>query len=145
MRKSSTSFNVTLTAALVLVAGCGKNPLPKEDRGREFGKDAFVVIVEVDRDDPSIFLTRGIVGIEKGKMTSSMPGAVFVVGVADDVIAGGKTFTTRQIIILTSKPEYMLAPPGMTITIPGEVEILGQTYGPGKFRVPKDSKMPETL
>lgn len=143
MKNPRRFLGTTLITALVLVMGCGRNPLPKEDRGREFGKDAFAVIKEVDRADPSKFVVGGIVGIEDGKMTSSMPGAVFVVGVADNVLAGGKTFTSRQIIILTSKPEYILAPPGMTITIPGEVEILGKTYGPGKFTVPQDSKMPE--
>jgi len=125
--------------------GCRKNPLPKEDRNREFGKDAFVVIKEVDRDDPSTFLLEGILAIKEGKMTTSMPGAIFVVGVPGDVIVGGKTFSSRQIILLTSEHEYILAPPGMTVTIPGEVEILGKAYGPGKLTILQDSKMPERL
>jgi len=78
-------------------------------------------------------------------MTSSMPGAVFIVGVPDSVIAGGKTFTSRQIILLTSKPEYILAPPGMSITIPADVEVFGKTYKAGKFMVPNDSKIPDAL
>jgi len=36
---------------LYLVVGGGKNPLPKEDRNREFGRDAFTVIIGVSKKD----------------------------------------------------------------------------------------------
>lgn len=146
MRNSYCIVGFTLTMALVLGMGCRRNPpsIPKEDRYREFGKDAFVVIKGVDRYDRSNFLLGGIVGIKDGQMTHSMPGAVLVVGVPDDILVGDKWFTSRQIILLTSEHKYILAPPGMTVTIPGKVEVFGKTYKAGKFRVPKDSKMPRS-
>ena len=143
------TLRLVMLAIVMVIAmnSCSTNPLPipKEDRNRQFGKDAFTIITEVDKNDPSLFLLKGTVGIKQGKMTSSMPGAVFVVGVEDDVIMGGKTFTSRQIILLTSTPEYILAPPGMTITLPADVEVFGKTYKAGKFTVPEDSKFPDTL
>ena len=130
---------------VVVMTGCGKSALPAADKTREFGADTFVVITGVDKTDPSVFLLAGTVGIKDGKMTTSMPGAVFVVGVPDSVTVGGKTFTSRQIILLTSNSEHILAPPGMTITIPGDIEVLGKTYKAGQFTVPKDSKLPESM
>lgn len=132
-------------AILVFSVSCGKNPLPRGDRGLEYGKDAFAVIQEVDREDPSKFLVGGLVGIQGGKMTHTLPGAVFVVGVKDEVLVGGKKFLPRQIILLTPTSGHLLAPPGLTITIPGDVRVFGKTYQAGTFTVPEDSKLPESL
>ncbi len=104
-------FVAVVLLMIVSLTGCGKKKLlPGEDRNREFGKDAFVVITEVDKYDPSSFVLEGSVSIIDGKAATSVPGAVFVVGVPGSVTVGGKTFTSRQIILLTSELAYTLAP-----------------------------------
>ncbi len=83
----------------------------------------------------------------KGKDTAivstSLPGAVIVVGVPDGVTIGEKHFGFRQILLFSSNFKYILAPPGMELTIPADIEILGKSYGKGKLIVPDDSRIPK--
>lgn len=111
-------------------------------RGRVmYGQDAFCVITAVDSSDPAKVVLNGTVAIKHSQMTTELPGAVFVVGVPS-VRIDDKEFTTRQIIVLDKHGRHVLASPGMRITIPESISILGYQYNPGTFRVPSDSRMP---
>ena len=115
--------------------------LSPKDANLNFGEKALSTIIAVDGRGAK--LTHGYVRIEDNRSTSSMPGAVFVVCTKEPVGIGEKVFHYREIVLLTSKLEYVLAPPGTVLTISKEIEILGRRYKPGTFVVPEDSKMPE--
>jgi hypothetical protein len=158
-KRSLTATGLTLAGCfLLLLATAGffafprlratialRRALPAEDRDREFGKDGFYVVNKLLNNDHSLFLMSGLVGVRDGTLTHSLPGAVFVVGITNWVSFGGKRFTSRQIVLLTSEHEHVLAPPGLELRIPSCITVMGKEYGPGTFTVPPDSMLPESI
>ncbi len=132
-----------LVVFLMLLESCGDGSgLSRKDRKLRFGEKAFGLVVEVDREDPERVLISGILQIEDGELTATKPGAVLVVCVVE-----WKTdrtlFKKGDILLVNSKGETVLAPPGTVLTIPGDLVVLGREYEQGEFRVPKDSKFPD--
>jgi len=141
-KAGGTRKKMLLLSALIAIAlGIGIYFISLGSDRTPYGKDAFSIILSVDKRDPSKFLAKGFVNIKDGQMASGLPGAVFVVGVPEGVRAGGKSFSYRQIILLNPKGEHVLAPPGTVLTIPDEIPFVD--IKPGRFVVPSDSMIPQ--
>ena len=111
-------------------------PLPR------YGDKAFVTIIAVDKNDPDRMLLVGTVSIENGKLTTHLPGTVYIVG-TDRVVVEGKAYTYRQILVRNRRSRIVLAPPGALLIVPKDMKILGRLQKAGSLLVPEDSKWPE--
>ena len=106
--------------------------------GLHFGVDSFQFIFQAEGKT----YARGKVAIRNGRESDKLPGAVFVVGIVKGIEAGGKSFGYRDIFVIDAAGQTSLAPPGIVITIPTEVEMFGHAFKPQRFVVAKDSKFP---
>jgi hypothetical protein len=129
---------VVVVDKLIVPAG-----LSWSDLSINFGEKTFATITRVDSDDCSVMFFDGIMSVEDGQLTTTIPGAVYIVGLPKGISCRGKQFDYREILLLNSAHEVVLAPPGLTLTIPREVEVLGRKFTPGQFVVPHNSKVPD--
>jgi len=113
-------------------------PLSAEDRNLRFGDHYFGIAYGADPRDPGNpdLLLEDAWCVGDGDSIfdlGSKPGAVHVIVMPQGVTIRDRQFAYREIVLVNSKREYILAPPGTWLSVP---------FSPGIFRVPSDSKMP---
>jgi len=105
-------------------------PLDPADRALTFGKEAFTFIESWDKEDRT-YLLRGTFSLGDDAPTTTRPGAVFVVMMDEGATLGTQQFERGDIVLLTSKGDYRLAPPGLEVSVGGRETLV----------VPSNSKL----
>ena len=124
-----------LLVGLMWLTGCGSS-VEKLD----YGKEAFVVIHDQQGDG---YKLGGTIPVSAGSIDAFVPGAVVVVAKESGVDLKSKRYDYRSILLIDSKRNFVVAPPGYKVWLPGDIELFGHKHRQGEFTVPSDSKMPK--
>lgn len=131
------SVKPSLLIGLMWIAGCGSSGERSAIEELDYGKEAFVVIYDQQGDGYEL---GGAIPVRAGRVDAFAPGAVVVVAKEDGAELKGKHYDNRSILLIDSKENVLVAPPGHAVWLPQDMELFGRQHRQGKFLVPSDSK-----